>query len=126
MINGIGSNGNYPLQSGSGVVRERSDVARNPAASPEKTPADVQQTLVRDAREAPDNGAGDARRADSPGDRELQRRVEARQAAVDARLERVGGDELPLSTARALSTFSAVASQGSGQDTELAGIDIRI
>lgn len=123
MIHGVGSNGGYPLQSGSGVVRERSDVARNPAASPEKTPSDVEQTL---ARAAADNGTEDFRRPDMVSDRELQRRVEARQAAADARLERFNGDELPLATARALSTFSAVASQGSGQDTELAGIDIRI
>ncbi|SDX23295.1 hypothetical protein [Marinobacter mobilis] len=123
MINGIGSNGGYPLQNGSGVVRERSDGARNPAASPEKTPSDVEQTL---ARAPSDNGTEDFRRPESLSDRELQRRVEARQAAADVRLERFSGDELPLSTARALSTFSAVASQGSGHDTELAGIDIRI
>ncbi|HCW91867.1 MAG TPA: UDP pyrophosphate phosphatase, partial [Marinobacter sp.] len=36
MIGGINSGANQPYQSGSGVVRERSDVARAPAASPDK------------------------------------------------------------------------------------------
>ncbi|PAV27168.1 hypothetical protein C8D92_101204 [Tamilnaduibacter salinus] len=57
----------------------------------------------------------------------LERRVQARQAAEDARLERFRADDLPLSTSRALDAFSGVASQrDDGESDQLTGIDIRV
>lgn len=56
----------------------------------------------------------------------LERRVQARQAAEDARLERFRADEVPLRNARALDVFTGIASQSDGGDVELAGIDIRV
>ncbi|SFM12364.1 hypothetical protein [Marinobacter zhejiangensis] len=120
MINGIGSN-SFPLQGRTQVARERSDTDRNPATSPEKAPADAWDSLTeRRVSGSP-----------SPSDtlieeRLVQHRVEARQAAADARLQRFDADELPLATVRALSTFSAIAASSADQDAGLAGIDIHI
>lgn len=120
MINGLNSSASYPLQSGGAGIRERTDVARSPAASPEKNSPEVQEDLAR-----PGSNVAPADIGSLSGEL-LQRRVEARQAAEDVRLERFNADDLPLSTARALSTFVEVAAQRDGQDVELAGIDIRI
>ncbi|MDX1458461.1 MAG: UDP pyrophosphate phosphatase [Marinobacter sp.] len=115
MISSLNSNGSLPLQSGNSVVRERSDVARNPAASPERRGDEVRQDLA--APLTPREGvAGEL----------LERRVEARRAAEDVRLERFRADDLPLAASQALSTFAEVAAQQDGQDVELAGISIRV
>mgnify|MGYP000846905792 FL=1 len=116
MIGGINSGANQPYQSGSGVVRERSDVARAPAASPDKQNTQVRTDL--------DNPTGGRERVSSPED--LQRRVEARRAAEDVRLEQFRADQLPLSTSRALDAFTDIASRNDDGTGELAGIDILI
>lgn len=128
MISGVNTNGNYPLQSGNAPLRERGDSARTPAASPDKSGPDVSHDLAN-----PQSLVDPQPRVDSPasvdqlGNGELlQRRVEARRAAEDVRLERFNADEVPLATSRALSTFAQVAAQSDDQDVELAGIDIRI
>ncbi|WP_228128384.1 UDP pyrophosphate phosphatase [Marinobacter daepoensis] len=56
------------------------------------------------------------------------RRVDARRAAEDARLERFRADELPLPTARALSAFAGVAAAGQEYEGSavLTGIDILV
>lgn len=115
MIGGINSSGNTPYQSGSGVVRDRSDVSRAPAASPEKQNQQVRTDLDSPAR-APE-------RVSSPDD--IQRRVEARRAAEDVRLEQFRADQLPLSTSRALDAFTDIAGRDES-DSGLAGIDILI
>ncbi|MDY6797584.1 MAG: UDP pyrophosphate phosphatase [Pseudomonadota bacterium] len=116
MIGGINSGANQPYPSGSGVVRERSDVARAPAASPDKQSTEVRADL--------DNPAGGRQRISSPED--LQRRVEARRAAESVRLEQFRADQLPLSTSRALDAFTDIASRNDDGTGELAGIDVLI
>lgn len=125
MIGGINSNGFHPSQSGALPARERTDVARNPATGPEKT-ADAE--VRRDLSE-PRTSLADGRSPgpSNPGSSEgLERRVEARKAAEDARLERFRADDVPLATSRALATFADVAGRRDGEDAELAGIDIRV
>lgn len=123
MIGGINSNGFYPSQSGALPTRERTDVARNPATGPEKT-ADGADVEVRRDLSGPRTPLADDR---SPGSSEsLERRVEARKAAEDARLERFSADDVPFATSRALAIFADVAGQRDGEDAELAGIDIRV
>ncbi len=115
MISSLNSNDSLPLQSGVAPARDRADVARNPAASPERSETGVRQDLA-------------APRFVSPAETgELaQRRVEARRAAEDVRLEPFRADELPLVASQALSTFAAVAAQQGERETDLAGISIRV
>lgn len=116
MIGGVNPNNNYPFQSGnSSPVRERSDVARTPASSPDRSTEGVRRDLA-DGR--PETAS---RQMNTES---LERRVEARRAAEDARLERFRADELPLSTSRALSTFTDIAARGDNGENGLAGIDI--
>ncbi len=120
MIGSINSGNSFTSQSGNNSpIRERSDVARSPAASPEKTPENARRDLA-DAR----TGTLIER---TPGE-SLERRIEARRAAEDIRLERFRADDMPLPTAQALSTFAVVAAAGqeSGDDLPLAGIDILV
>ncbi|MBU2875823.1 UDP pyrophosphate phosphatase [Marinobacter salexigens] len=119
MIGGINSGNTLSYQSGTNSpVRERGDVARSPASAPEKT-ADAAR---RDLADGPSQPASERNVSDSP-----ERRVEARRAAEDVRLERFRADEVPLPAARALSTFASVAAAGQNSDgSTLAGIDILI
>lgn len=121
MIGGINNANPFAFQTGNNApARERGDVARAPAASPEKPQAGVRRDLADAVQIDP---ASDRARAE-----ELERRIEARRAAEDARLERFRADDVPLPTARALSTFAGVAA--AGQDAagsgSIAGIDIVI
>ncbi|MDX1754497.1 MAG: UDP pyrophosphate phosphatase [Marinobacter sp.] len=115
MISPLNSSGSYPLQSGNAAARDRSDVARSPAASPDRGGEQVRQDLA-DPRPSQERSAGEL----------AQRRVEARRAAEDVRLERFRADELPLAASQALSTFAQVAAQRDDQDVELAGLSIRV
>ncbi|MDC0662647.1 UDP pyrophosphate phosphatase [Marinobacter sp. SS21] len=115
MISSLNSNASLPLQSGNASARDRADVARNPAASPERSGAEVRQDLAA-PRAAPQAETGEL----------AQRRVDARRAAEDVRLEPFRADELPLVASQALSTFAAVAAQQGERETELAGISIRV
>lgn len=120
MIGSINSGINYGNQTGNNTpVRERSDAARAPAASPEKAFDNARRDLA-DAR----TGTVTER---TPAE-SLERRIEARRAAEDARLERFRADDVPLPMAQALSTFAAVAAAGQepGDDAPLAGIDILV
>ncbi|MBW4935804.1 UDP pyrophosphate phosphatase [Marinobacter sp. F4206] len=120
MIGGINPGNNYGYQTGNNSpVRERGDAASAPASSPEKS-ADAARRDLADGRSLTT--------IERVPDTSLERRVEARRAAEDARLERFRADELPLPTARALSTFAVVAAAGqdSGGDSSLAGIDILV
>ncbi|MDK9559284.1 UDP pyrophosphate phosphatase [Marinobacter sp. M216] len=120
MIGGIHSGNGYGYQPGNNSpARERSDVARAPASSPEKSTESARRNLADGRSLTP---------IERVPDTSLERRVEARRAAEDARLERFRADDLPLPTARALSTFAAVAAAGqaSGGDATLAGIDILV
>lgn len=58
------------------------------------------------------------------------RRVQARAAAEDVRLEVFHPDTVSLNSQRALQTFAEVAAGGAdefqGRDVELAGVDIRV
>ena len=118
MIGGINSNNGMPLQSGNNSpVRERSDVARAPASAPDRNAEGVRRDLA-DGR-----GETAAPRLDNET---LARRVEARRASEDARLERFRADELPLATSRALSTFTDIAARGDTGENGLAGIDILV
>ncbi|MBO6851070.1 MAG: UDP pyrophosphate phosphatase [Marinobacter sp.] len=118
MIGGINPNNNVAFQTGNNSpVRERSDVARAPASAPEKNIDGVRRDLA-DGR-----GETAAPRLDTES---LERRVEARRAAEDARLERFRADELPLATSRALSTFADIATRGESGENSLAGIDILV
>lgn len=97
-------------------MRERNDVARAPASGPEKQTGDVRRDLA--------SGPQPAERA-APAEN-TERRVEARRAAEDARLERFRADELPLATSRALDAFTDIASRDDSGDAGLAGIDILV
>lgn len=125
MIGNINSGNPYSYQTGTNnPARERSDVARAPAASPEQAPETARRDLA--------DGRPPATIERTPVERtpaeSLERRVEARRAAEDARLERFRADEIPLPTAQALSTFALIAASGqeSGADVPLAGIDILV
>ena len=76
--------------------------------------------------QAPQREEGSGRRDTIQDPAAFERRVEARRAAEDARLEQFRADELPLQNSRALQTFTAVAGQRSDDDAELAGISIRV
>lgn len=120
MIGGVNPNSGLPFQSGNNSpVRERSDVARAPATAPENNSDAVRRDLSdprsRNAEERP-----------IPSSESLERRIEARQAAEDVRLERFRADEVPLNTSRALSTFADVAARGDASDNGLSGIDILV
>lgn len=120
MIVGPNSSNPYALQPAASPARERTDVARNPAARPELAPAGSApgREVARPAN------AGDLG-GETSGEN-LQRRVQARQAAEDVRIERFRADEISYGNARALAVFAGVAGQREGQDTELSGIDIRV
>ncbi|WP_166251495.1 UDP pyrophosphate phosphatase [Marinobacter salicampi] len=118
---GLPSSTFLPAQSEAASARSRPDVARNPAVSgPNASGTDIRRTLAepRDERSP--------RQPDAIDSAAIERRVEARQAAEDARLERFRADELPFASARALDVFAAVAGQRDGGDVEMAGIDIRV
>lgn len=120
MIGGINPNSGLAFQSGNNSpVRERSDVARAPATTPDNNRDAVRRDLS-DTR----SPAAEARPV--PSAESLERRIEARQAAEDVRLERFRADEIPLSTSRALSTFADVAARGDTSDSGLSGIDILV
>lgn len=107
MINGLSSN-SYPLlQPDRQIQREQAGYARPDSRNP--APA-VDPSTPRDTVDP----------------KLLERRVQARQAAEDARLERFRADEVPLRNAQALDVFTGIASQRDDGDVELAGIDIRV
>lgn len=121
MIGGINpANSSYIPAGNNSPARDRSDVARAPASSPQ---APQSEAVRRDlgAPQQPRDEAAAPRPEAADG-----RRIEARRAAEDVRLERFRADELPLPTTRALSTFAGVAA--AGQEFEngsvLTGIDI--
>ena len=120
MIGGINPGNNFNFQTGNNsLVRERSDAARAPASTPEKTPDAARRDLA-------DGNQGVV--SDRNATESLERRVEARRAAEDARLERFRADEVSLPAARALSAFASVAAAGqeTGGNGSLAGIDILV
>lgn len=123
MIGGI--NSNNPYVGNNGGARERNDAARAPAARPQVLTDDRQDARPLPAGgEAP--GSGTAPADDNQG---YLRRIQARSAAEDTRLEPFRAEEIPMANARALEAFAAVASQREGMDgydAELAGIDIRV
>ena len=102
MIGGINPNSGLAYQTGNNSpAREGTDVARAPASTAEDNPI-------------------------TPPDA-LERRIEARRAAEDTRLERFRADDIPLNTSRALATFANVAAPASdAPDSLITGIDIRI
>lgn len=121
MVSGLGPNTLSPAQSEASSARSRSDVARNSAVTgPNASPDNVRQSLgePRSGREP--------RQPDIIDSVAIERRVEARQAAEDVRLERFRAEDLSFASARALNVFASVAGQREGTDTELAGIDIRV
>ncbi|WP_417565874.1 UDP pyrophosphate phosphatase [Marinobacter sp.] len=120
MIGGINPGNNFASQTGNNSqVRERSDVARAPASNPEKTGEAIRRDLA-------DGSQGLV--SDRTSSESLERRVEARRASEDVRLERFRADQVSLPAARALSTFASVAAAGqnAGGDGSLAGIDILV
>jgi len=127
MIGGINS-ANYPLvQSGNNTpVRERGENARASAASPM---ADAVESARRDlgAPAQSRDGAPQGQNA-SESQEFMPRRVEARRAAEDARLEIFRADDVSPSAARALSTFAGVAAAGQEYEngSVLTGIDIMV
>lgn len=120
MIGGINPGNNFASQTGNNSqVRERSDVARAPASAPEKTGESVRGDLA-DGRQS--------LVSERTPTESIERRVEARRASEDARLERFRADEVSLPAARALSTFASVAAAGqeASNGGSLAGIDILV
>jgi len=124
MIGGVNTNSSLAYQTGNNApARERSDVARAPASTAEGNPGQVRRDLADGA--LPSTEA----RPITPPDA-LERRVEARRAAEDTRLERFRADDIPLATSQALATFANVAAPSSdasdAPDSLITGIDIRV
>lgn len=120
MIGGINPGNNYGYQTGNNsLVRGRSDAARAPASTPDGNAVAAR----RDLSDGGQQPVTERSASELP-----ERRVEARRAVEDARLERFRADEVPLPTARALATFAVVAAGGqeTGGDTVLAGIDVMV
>lgn len=115
MIGGVGNNNGYGLLQPDRPIQR--DQAQNTRPSGERNDSSRNTRTIVD-------GETSANRVDPE---RLERRVQARQAAEDARLQRFRADDLPLSTSQALDTFSGVASQRDDSDgEELTGIDIRV
>jgi len=119
MIGGItpGNSYSYPGSS-QGLPRPVNDSARPSVALPAKDTETVPDRTAQAPAADPGQGSG----------RQPERRVEARQAAEDVRLETFRADEMPLQTSRALSVFAAVAASGddSARSGNLAGIDLLV
>ncbi|BEH13711.1 MULTISPECIES: hypothetical protein [Marinobacter] len=124
MIGGINPANSSLIQTGNNnPARERTDVARSPAASPQAPGAESVRRDLNAPQQSRDTAPGNQTASEA-----TDRRVEARRAAEDARLERFRADELPLPASRALSTFAGVAA--AGQEFEggsvISGIDILV
>jgi hypothetical protein len=121
MIGGINPNSNLAYQAGNNApARERSDVARAPASTAEDNAGQVRRDLTNAASPSAESRPG------TPPDAS-ERRVEARRAAEDTRLERFRADDVPFNTSRALATFATVAAPVSdAPDSLITGIDIRV
>lgn len=125
MIGGINPANSSMIQTGNNSpARERTDVARSPAASPQSLADDAVRQDLNAPRQERDTAPGNL----NAGFEAVERRIEARRAAEDVRLERFRADELPLPASRALSTFAGVAA--AGQEFEggslISGIDILV
>ncbi len=119
MIGGINPNNAYT--GNAPATRGRADVARVPAVRPE--------VLTDENPNAPVIANGDRDAAGGQDTQVYLRRVQARAAADDVRLEPFRAGDIPLANARALQTFATVAGQNEsidGLDAELTGIDIRV
>jgi hypothetical protein len=121
MIGGVNPNSNLAYQTGNNApVRERSDVARAPAATLEDNRGQVRRDLADGASPSTEV------RTITPLDA-LERRIQDRRAAEGTPLERFRADDVPLNTSRALATFANVAAPASDvPDGLITGIDIRI
>ena len=124
MIGGINPANSPRIQTGNNnPARERTDVARSPAASPQAPGAESVRRDLNAPQQSRDTAPGNQTASEA-----TDRRVEAHRAAEDARLERFRADELPLPASRALSTFAGVAA--AGQEFEggsvISGIDILV
>ncbi|HKK54953.1 UDP pyrophosphate phosphatase [Marinobacter sp.] len=120
MIGGVNPNSNLAYQTGNNApARERSDVARAPASTAETNSGQVRRELAESALPSTET------RPTTPRDA-AERRIEARRAVEDARLERFRADDVPLSTARALSTFASIAAPAEVPEGVLTGIDVRV
>lgn len=129
MIGGINPSNPSLYQAGNNApARERTDVSRTPAADPQALATGDVRNQLNTARQDRDTAPGNPAQPSGTGPELDSRRVEARRAAEDARLERFRADELPLPAARALSAFAGVAA--AGQEFEsgsvLSGIDILV
>ncbi|WP_227538087.1 hypothetical protein [Marinobacter vulgaris] len=94
-------------------------MARAPATAPDNNRDAVRRDLT-------DTRSRNAEERPIPSSESLERRIEARQAAEDLRLERFRADEVSLNASRALSTFADVAARGDASDNGLYGIDILV
>lgn len=128
MIGGINSAANYSqIQSGNHApTRERSDAARAPAAAPVAVAVDSARGELNAPAQNRDNAPQNQATAESP--EATNRRVEARRAAEDVRLESFRADDVSPSAARALSAFAGVAAAGQEYESGsvLSGIDIMV
>lgn len=122
MIGGLNPNTLNPAQSDAASARSRPDVNRNSAASGPNATEEANRQALNQATSERDSSRSPAV-IDTAA---ISRRVEARQAAEDTRLERFRADEMPRASAQALEVFASVAGQREGSDVELAGIDIRV
>lgn len=128
MLGGINSAANYSqFQSGNNApTRERSDAARASAAAPTAVAVDSARRDLNAPAQNRDNAPQNQLSTESS--EATNRRVEARRAAEDVRLESFRADDVSPSAARALSTFAGVAAAGQEYEngSVLSGIDIMI
>lgn len=124
MIGGLNNNGLIPTLPDAVSARDRRESSRGGAsnvASYEQQAGRSALPVLPSSPAGPDQAASD--RIDQTA---IRRRVEARQAAAEARLENFQPDRVPLASSQALDAFTAVAGYQDRGDVELAGIDIRV
>ncbi|GHD40103.1 hypothetical protein SAMN05216429_10631 [Marinobacter persicus] len=127
MIGGLNPASYSQIQSGNNApARERTDTARASAAAPMSVAVDSARKDLGNPAQSRDGAPQTGNATESP--EATARRVEARRAAEDVRLESFRADDVSPSAARALSTFAGVAAAGQEYEggSVLSGIDIMV
>jgi len=127
MIGGVNSANYSQIQSGNNApARERADTARASASAPVAVAVDSARRDLGAPAQSRDGAPQGQSASESP--EATSRRVEARRAAEDARLESFRADDVSPSAARALSAFAGVAAAGQEYEngSVLTGIDIMV
>lgn len=124
MIGGLNNTALTPALRDPGSARDGLGLPRGSAA--DGTPYDRQagrNPAPLPSSSSPDSGQVTQGRVDQAA---IRRRVEARQAAAESRLETFQPNQVSLASSRALDAFTAVASYQDRSGVVVAGVDIRV